>query len=396
MNRTTGDKHFVIWGAWYGSHNVGDQVLLLTIADILGKTFDGKVRFTVLTDNPDHVVKYTTRDSPWKFQPLHNRRQLPQVVKAISTCDLLIFGGGVPFFEQPQHLVAMALIVGIARAAHTPYMTWAVSSQAIKSSSAKRLFKWVLNGAQALTCRDKHTYDLFLESAAGRQAYLVADPGFWLKPDSDERAWELIYRAGYKDQSRPLIALTPRTLRGQDGEAETHYRVKTPEQAQREIDCYVAAVDWLWERGYQPIFIPMHAHPPDDDRIASKQIIQSAHHGSHSLIIEEEIFPRVAPAIYRQCAFSIVSRVHGSITSMIANCPLIMYAFDLKHVGIMEAMCLSQYCMPEASATVDYTIALLERIASENARVRFSMAASLEKLRQDALVPAEIASKILR
>ena len=28
-------KKIVIWGAWYGSRNVGDQLLLLAITDIL-------------------------------------------------------------------------------------------------------------------------------------------------------------------------------------------------------------------------------------------------------------------------------------------------------------------------------------------------------------------------
>jgi hypothetical protein len=61
----------------------------------------------------------------------------------------------------------------------------------------------------------------------------------------------------------------------------------------------------------------------------------------------------------------------------------------------MEAMHLSEYCMPENSATVPQTIALLERLASENVRVRASMLNRLEELRQDALIPAKIASQIL-
>ena len=385
-------RHFVIWGGWYGSHNVGDQVLLLTITDILGKAFNGDVRFTVLTSDPRHVSHYTTRDSPWKIQALHNKRHFHQIVKAISTCDLFIFGGGVPFFEQPYHLAVMATLVGIVRAARKPYMTWAVSSQAIQSPLAKRLFRWVLNGAQALTHRDIHTYNLFQECGVNQPTYLAADSGFCLEPDSDEHAWELIYKTGYKDNSRPLVALTPRTLHGHNKDAETHYKVKSPEQAQREIDCYAIAVDWLWDHGFQPIFIPMNVLPPDDDRIASELIRRSSRHGVHSLLIQDEVYPRIAPALYRQCVFSIISRVHGSITSMIGNCPPIMYAFDLKHVGIMEAMRLSRYCILEKLATAENTIAIIEQMISENARARSSMAIRLTELRKNALIPAELIS----
>ena len=27
--------HIVLWGGWYGSHNIGDQLLLLTITDLI-------------------------------------------------------------------------------------------------------------------------------------------------------------------------------------------------------------------------------------------------------------------------------------------------------------------------------------------------------------------------
>jgi polysaccharide pyruvyl transferase WcaK-like protein len=50
--------HIVLWGAWYGSHNIGDQALLLSIVDLLGEAL-GDVRFTVMTDNPEHVLRCT-------------------------------------------------------------------------------------------------------------------------------------------------------------------------------------------------------------------------------------------------------------------------------------------------------------------------------------------------
>jgi len=388
-------KHIVLWGAWYGSHNVGDQILLLTIIDILGKTLGGNVSFTVTTDNPQNIKEYTGRDSKWSVRPLHNKRQFPEIVRAISTCDLFVFGGGVPFYEQPYHLAIMGMLVGIARTARTPYMTWAVSSQAIHSQYAKAIFKWVLNDAKALTYRDEHTRKLFQECAGSKPAYLAADSGFCLEPREKEDAWEIIRRAGYQSNSRPLVALTPRTLYGHNRDAETHYQVKTPEQSQQEIDFYTVVLDWLWEHGFQPIFVPMNTFPPDDDRIAARLIIQAARHGEHAIQIQEQVSPRLAPAIYRECFFSVVARVHGSITSFIGNCPPLMYAFDLKHIGIMESMQLSQYLLSEEAATSQNTIELLEKLASESDKIRPAMAARLEVLRQEALIPAKLAAQLL-
>ena len=388
-------KRIIIWGAWYGSHNIGDQILLLTIADILGKTLGENVQFTVLTDNPENIRAYTKRYSKWDIQPLHNRRQFPEIVRAISKSDLFIFGGGVPFYEQPYHVAVMALLIAIARISATPYMTWAVSSQAIKSQFAKSTFKWVFSGASALTYRDEHTRKLIAECAPGRSAFLVADPGFCLEPLHNENIRKLLQPAGKPVGSRPLVGLTPRTLYGHNGDAETHYQVKTPEQSKNEIEFFSLVVDWLWEHGYQPILIPMNTFPPDDDRIAASQVIQAARFGEHAIQITEPVPPPLAPVLYGDCSFSVVARVHGSITSFIGNCPPLMYAFDLKHRGIMESMHLSQYCVSEDAATPQQAIELLGKLASENAQIREGMRSRLEELRQDALIPAKLAVQIL-
>jgi len=395
VSRRSRSKQIILWGGWYGSHNAGDKILLLTITDILGKALNGNVDFIVPTDNPQNVIAYTSRNPKWNIRPLHNKCQFPEIVRAITTGDLFIFGGGVPFYDQPYHLAIMAMLVSIARLAHTPYMTWAVSSQVINSPYAKSLFKWVLSGAQALTYRDEYTRKLFLECAPSQPAYLVADSGFCLEPEDDEYAWDLLRRAGYQADSRPLVALAPRTLHGRNRDAETHYQAKTPEQSQQEIDFYTLVLDWSWEHGFQPIFIPMNTFPPDDDRVAAGLIIRAARYGQHALQIQEEVDPRLMPALYCPCSFSVVSRVHGSISSFIGNCPPLMYAFDLKHKGIMEAMHLSQYCLSEESTTPQNAIDMLDRLVSNSDQIRHAISIRLEELRKEALIPARLATQIL-
>lgn len=387
-------KRIVLWGAWYGGRNVGDQVLLLTITDILNQML-GEVRFTVLTDNPEHVRNYTSQESNNHIQALYNRRQFPRLVYTLASSDLFIFGGGVPFFEDRKHVLAMALLVGIARMARTPYMLWTVSSQEVSDPFAKKVFRWVLDGAQAITYRDQHTRDLFQSCGTKRPMQLAADPGFWLEPANPIIAGELLRRANLQDTTRPLVALTPRTLRPKDGEAETHYNPKTQAQFEQEISCFAAALDWLWEHGYQPLFVPMNTAAPDDDRIAAKRVKESAKHGQHSLLIDEEIRPRVAPVIYRRCQASFVARVHGSITSMVSLCPVMMYAFAPKHIGIMSSLGLDNYAMAESVASPEKTIELLSALLADCENVRQAMTSRLEKLRQEALLPAQFALQIM-
>lgn len=387
--------HIVLWGAWYGSHNIGDQALLLSIVDLLGDVL-GDVRFTVLTDNPQHVLRYGREESRYPIDALHNRRQLPEVLRRLATCDLLVFGGGVSFFQERMHLLAMALIVAAARSGCTPYMTWAVSSQEVTDDWARRIFRWVLNGASAITYRDQHTHDLFRSSGVMKPMQLVGDPVFWLDMAGGPRIDALIGRAGERDESRPLAALTPRTLRSRDGEAETHYRPKSEAQYEQEISCFTAALDWLWENGYQPVFIPMNTIAPDDDRIAAREIRARARHGAHALLIDEEVRPREAPCLYQRCQASFVARVHGSVTSALGGCPPMMYAFAPKHVGIMASMGLEGFALRETAATPENATAMLASLLTNRAAALDNFTKRLPALRQEALIPAHLAVEILK
>jgi polysaccharide pyruvyl transferase WcaK-like protein len=389
------DKHIVLWGAWYGSRNVGDQILLLTIMDLLNAALDGRAHYTALTADPKHVLAYTLPEK-YKIDAHKTRKDFGETVRSLRDCDLFIFGGGAPFFEQTYQVVSMAVVTGLLRLFRKPYLLWVVSSQEVHSSFARLIFRWVLAGATAITVRDDHTRALF--EACGvdpERMTLIADSGFTLRAENDQQGQAFLRRAGWGGDDRPLVALTPRTLRSSDGEAETHYNPKTQSQYDQELECFSAAADWLWEHGYQPIFVPMNTVAPDDDRLAAKAVMARARYGAQSLLIDEAIPPRTAPAIYRQCRASFVARVHGSVTSAIAACPMMMYAFAPKHIGMMQAMQMEAFILREQDAHSGIAVTMLEKLLAERADLQKKLSTRLQILQQNAGRPAEMAKKIL-
>lgn len=389
-------KKFVIWGAWYGSRNVGDRLLLLAITDILYNHLTQNIEFNVLTDNAPWVDKYTSEESKCNITAIQSRQEIIDVIKAIKNCDLFIIGGGVPFFEKPSHVFVMIFLIAVVRLFRKPYLLWSVSSQNIKSKFAMYAYKWILQGTSLITYRDKTTQALFESyGVKSERMHHVADPGFALECEDDSKGIEILKGIGWTSESRPLVALTPRRLRLADGESETHYRIRSPKQYQQEIECFVAAYDWLWENGYQPIFVPMNTVAPDDDLSAARDIIAQARFGMHALMIIESLRPRQVPGIYRQCNASFVARVHGSITSMLGNCPMMMYAFAPKHNGIMEMMGMEDFCLSSGMATPQNTIKMLDNLISLREKLQRKMQTRLPKLQQEALFPVELTRKIL-
>ena len=312
-------KQVVIWGAWYGSHNVGDQALLLAITDILAQNVTENVQYKVLTNNASWIKEYTSRESQCQIAAIQSRQEIMAVIKAIKNCDLFIIGGGVPFFDQPSHVLVMLFLIGMVRCFRKPYLLWSVSSQAVRTKFATTAFRWVLAGTRAITYRDKATETLFAScGVSSEDMFQAADPGFALAWEDNVSAPEILRDAGWDPNGRPLVALTPRTLRPPDGESESHYRLHSPGEYRSEIASFAAAHDWLWENGYQPVFIPMNTVAPDDDLIAAGEIITAARYGKYALVVKKALRPRSVPGIYRQCQAGFVARVHGSIMAMLA------------------------------------------------------------------------------
>lgn len=389
-----GTTHIAIWGAWYGSRNVGDQALLLSIADMLDETFDS-VKLTVFTDDKVHVANYMAGRTSCEVEVLQNRPDIHRVLHTLATCDLFIFGGGVPFYEDRYHLLVMSLLVGTAKLCRTPYLMWSVSSQNVVKAEAMRVFRWVLQGACVITYRDDATQQLFSRCGVDKPMEKVADPVFRLHTDGGkEEAEKLIELRNDSCASRPLVALTPRLLRGKDGEAETHYNPKSQQDLDREISSFAAAVDWLWEHNYQPIFVPMNTVAPDDDRVASTLVIEQATHGDKCRLIDQPVSPVAAAYVYQHCECAFVARVHGSITAMMGQCPVMMYAFAPKHSGIMNTMGLSEYILLQDSVSIDATVKMLSKLSRNAADIRVAMASRLEILRADALRPAKLAAAV--
>jgi len=314
------ETHIAIWGAWYGSRNVGDRALLLTIAPML-KTVFSNVRISIFTDKPDIVREYAPQEPGLIVEAFENKRQFHRLVHTLAVCDLFIIGGGVPFYDQTYHLWVMRWLVSIARLFKTPYMTWAVASQKVESKVAKRVFKWILDGAAGVTFRDRPTGQMFRECGTTRPMTLVADPAFTLSIDESGAGEEAIRQAiGSRVHARPLAALVCRRMRHDHSYSSDHYNAKTPEMVDRAIECFASALDWMWESGYQPIMVPMNTVEPDDDREMGKLVIQAAKHGGDARSIHQAIEPVVAAAVFRQCRLGMSSRVHATVLATVANC----------------------------------------------------------------------------
>lgn len=387
-------KSIILWGGWYGSRNIGDRLLLLSIADLILKEI-GPFRLIVFTAKPNLVFEYVVPNKDVEIKAIRPKKKFFALLRELFNCDLFVFGGAVPFFDQPKQLFDLLTYAILLRIFNKPYFLWGVSSLTLRNGTARSIVKFILDGSEKITCRDKYTIEEFRRTGSKREMEIVLDAALSLEDYDFGEAQRLLEKYLKETSNKPLYALTPRTLRSGDQEADTHYNTKTQEDIEKQLRVYARAIDWLVEHQITPVFIPMNTLAPDDDRVAAKEIMKRSRYSSRSVLIDEMIMPRTAPALYQQCIGSLVSRVHGSVTSFLGGCPVIMYGFETKHHGIMESIGLEEFIYDPALDSDEKISTMLNNVITRQNEIQMEITLRRNNLLEQTRIPAKYLGEIL-
>lgn len=387
-------RRIMYWGGWYGSRNIGDRLLLISITDLIQR-FYGPHHQIVLSNRPDLVQEYFKPGKGSILTLKRIRSQFIGVLRELSQCDLLIFGGGAPFFDEVNQLIMLSILFSALKFFGKPYLIWCTTCFKLKSRLSGIIIKRIIDGSANTTCRDIYTIDEFRRIGVKNELQIVADPAFTVEETSALDINNLFNKYVFHEDNEKYFALTPRTLRVRDPESITHYRPKSRDEINKQIDVYIFVLDYLVSIGYTPIFIPMNTLTPDDDRKVSKDIINRARFGKYAYLIDEMIPPRAASALYAKCFGSFVSRVHGSVTSALGGCPPIMYAFENKHKGIMESMKMSKFIFDPSVHNFEDIQRMIDELIINKSHITQEIDKNLKKLKVTASKPAQYVKKIL-
>lgn len=363
-NRT---KNLMIWGGWYGSRNLGDRALLVSIIDAIVSTNKGPFNFIVPSAAPSLVNEYLFEINSENIETIDPKRNSFLFIKSLYSLDWMIFGGAVPFYDDFLHSFMILIFAVASKVFHFPILLWSVSSQKIKDPFTKFVIFQVVKQSKYLSVRDLPTKELLVGCGAlAENVHLLPDPVIGMEDRHHNRSRSFEDLRANAQKGKKYFGLVPRTLRGSDGESHTHYSPMSPEKHQIEVDVFAEVVDHLVQRGYTPVLFPMNIDPPDDDRIAIRDILVNAKHGDWAETILESIFPKEVTDLWDLMDGAIVARIHGGITALRCGVPIIMYSFDQKHKGLMEALNMTDLSLDPSFMDAKYACAMIDRVIDEN------------------------------
>lgn len=272
---------------YYGFDNAGDEALLAAITSSIMKRRP-EAEFVVFSGAPHRTADLHGIPAVHYMKPL-------QIIRELSSSDLLISGGGSIFQDvtSARSLPYYISVVALAKMLRKPVIFYAQGVGPINRWFSKLLMRLVANRVDLITLRDEASRNYLIHLGVERPPMQVtADPVFSLEPNQIEEAKIALLLEEKNPEHKPLIGVAVRYWKPLDGYQQELARV----------------LDDFAERGYGILFIPMD-YP--EDMAASRQVMQQMKREAR--MIDQHLNSREHLALISQLKLMIAMRLHALI-----------------------------------------------------------------------------------
>jgi polysaccharide pyruvyl transferase CsaB len=307
--------HIGITGS-YGGLNLGDEAILHSIIAQLRKSL--RVKLTVFSRNVDDTCQRHKVDKAIPVRQITRDEVMP----AIHSLDLLIFGGGGLLFDSDVKIFLRE--VQIAHELGVPVMVYAISAGPLDDPANYALIRECLNKAAIVTLRDRQARHLLEEIGVHRDMRVTADPAFLLPPDPLPK--DMLKREGLEGDE-PLVGMSVREPGG-----------AAPDLKEDNYHALLANVaDYVVERfGARVVFVPMERAVQDMQH--SHAVVARMLRPQHAVILKGDYSAGQILALMKHFRFALGMRLHFLIFAIKCGVPFVALPYASKVHGLLEQL----------------------------------------------------------
>lgn len=320
---------------------MGDNAIMTGLIHSLNER--EKVEITVFSSNPDRVKKVFGLKA---FAP---RRQPIQVLQSLRNADALFFTGGTPFYNDMVHMLYFLALAIFARLFGARVVIFSVSLRQLSKTIPLFCLKLICKISSYIGVREYNSLEQFRQLYPREQhkIHLLPDPATQM-PCTGNRSYENFLLIERIKLNKPWVAICLRNFGSPTPFHKHHFTKKfNAESTSNYIDTFRRISEWLvLEMKFQVIFLPMHIHPPDDDRIPANEIhsfVTNEDVRKDIFVINKQYDPHTMHAIISHAEFVLGVRFHSLVLSFISHVPSISIGYAQKNQAIMEFFELQRF-----------------------------------------------------
>lgn len=301
----------VVISGYYGFENLGDEALLASMITAL-KSEIPQLRLIVLSAKPEKTSALYGVEAVHRWNPL-------SVIAALSSCDLLISGGGSLLQDVTGKLTIpyYLSIVWLAKVLGKRIMFYGQGIGPINDKFGRTLTRWVANKVDTITLRDTASARLLKEIGVTiPPVEVTADPVFGIKNSAELSFGELSVPFKFSPD-KSGVGIFIREWKGIQGYKKA----------------VAGLADYLCGQNRQVVFIPMQ-YPADLAPV--REIEGMMQH--RPVILDRELSFRQLMDIVSSMDLVIGMRLHALIIATLCAVPMIGLSYDPKVSEFLESV----------------------------------------------------------
>jgi polysaccharide pyruvyl transferase CsaB len=374
-------KRFLIAGAGTGAHwNAGDAAILEAMVAQIREIDRGADIRVVSASPPGTLAPHGVAEVRYD--------DIPAVVAAAASADLMILGGGGLFYDYwgfpadqlltPDH-AGLSFYAGFALLATVfgkPFAIYATSVGPLRTDEGRRFTRAIFEQADVITVRDRQSESVLIGLGVDRERVTVApDPAYALGAVPATRIDEILGPA----PGSPLLGVAIREWSiGVDAEA-------WPRELARSLDHFVD------RQGGGVVFVPFHKTVGDVSDVAiAERVVELMKHREGTRVLSPDHTPQELSGVIGRCDLLAGMRLHSIIFARTHAVPFVAISYDPKVSGALDGE-LANLSIPLAQMSTARLDSLLEEAWSRRDALRNAMMKERQALTAGATVhPAAI------
>ena len=361
----------LVYGGWYGSGNIGDDAILIGLRNLM-ETVLPSVELVALSSNPGQ----TERVCGVQAELLHSPRDLitgnggaQSYYRVFRDVDAFIVSGGTPIYDYGH--TSRLIHFSLPRALNKKTYCIGVGVKPLNSLHSKTLIRSLLDSVESISVRDHPSKHELEKAGVKKKISVTGDSALFLEyPGASSPAWR---------HTGKTAVIAPRRL--STAHRGLYHTAKTAGEVSwiRRLTAQVA--DWLSEKGYSLLFLPMHKVSPDDDlREISliRGLMKSVNRGT---VVREDLSPFEVSSLLGSVDLVFGSRLHSLILAAMKGTPVIGLDHDPKIGGFMTLAGAGELILSPCSSEVE-AYQVLEYAVSEGEQIKRSLKGATDAMRK--------------
>jgi polysaccharide pyruvyl transferase CsaB len=365
----------VVVSGYFGFDNLGDEAILVALAELLAEQAP-EARLVALSADPPATRRIG-------IEAVH-RLDLPAIWSELRRASLFVSGGGSLLQDVtgpgsvPYYLGLMAL----ARLAGTPAMMLGQGVGPLQGAVSRGMVGGVVSRLQAITVRDAASAALLEACGVRAEAIEVtADPVLALRPAAPhlvDRVWDDLGLA----PGRPVLAVSLRPWR------------TWTEQGLKSLSAVLGQLASEWNA--QVLLLPFHR--PDDrwllDELHQCLAARPEPHRPSVVVLEAALSPALMMGVLQRVDLVLGMRLHALIMAAAVGTPCLALVYDPKVEAFAQQAGFPSLPSVEAVREAEVLASTLRTAWSQRLDTRSVLGERAEAWRHRARRNVEIALRV--